>query len=108
MSIEREYKEVITPISKQQIKLKAWITGREKREIQNVLFSSSAITGENLNKAKEKAIELIIVSIDGSTEKIVDTVLDLRLEDYEFLLDEIDIVSEGTIDKKKLKNSISN
>ena len=126
---ERETKTIITPISNQEVIIKTWLTGRERRAIRSVYLdtlevkgeedivansseesekkvgATYAITGELLNKAQDKQIETIIISIDGITEGLVDIVLDMRDEDMDSIMEEISkIVSSGDLseeDKKK-------
>jgi len=112
--MNRETIKVITPIGKQEIELKAWLTGREKREITNLFLEKAQIgeTGlsgikidsEIINRAQDKAFETVVVSIDGKTEGILEKILDMRSEDFEFLVNEVNKITGGKGDddvKKK-------
>lgn len=114
--MEREYKEIITPVSQQKIQLKAWLTGREKRAINSVLlsdmvFSTTAeneksdykLTAKSLESMQDKKIETIIVSINGDTKDILNEVLEMRAEDFDFILDEINKITEDLSDSDKKK-----
>lgn len=93
--MERETKELKTP-NGHKVVYKAWLTGREKREIQNVFLqdmevevgkeASQKINAGLANKAQDKTIEMMIVSVDGEKEKVLDKVLDLRSEDFEAII----------------------
>ena len=109
--MEREYTEIVLPVSKAIVKLKTWLTGRERREIRNVMAKnlhysysgettadgseikpSYEVTGEQLSEAQDTAIKTIVVEINGivdNKEAILDSVLDLHEKDYSFLVEEI-------------------
>ena len=118
---ERETKEIVTPIGAIKVVLKSWLTGRESREIRSVLLDNvdfSAvpkdanqesdlvpdykIKGSVLEEAQDKAFETVIVSVDGKTEKVADIVLDMRDEDFDFVVKEIDKIT-GSIDEETKK-----
>ena len=116
--MERETKDITTPIGQQKVILKAWLTGRERRDIRSVIleevkFEQNAdgsdvtpgynISGSVLNKAQDKAFESVVVSVDGNTEKIVDTILDMRDEDFDFIVKEIDKITGGIDEEGKKK-----
>lgn len=116
--MERETKEVTTPIGQQKVVLKEWLTGRERRDIRSVLLeevnfeqntdSSEAkpaykIHGSVLNKAQDKAFESVVVSVDGNAENIVNIILDMRDEDFDFIQKEIDKITGGIDEEDKKK-----
>ncbi len=101
----RETKTIKTPIDKHDVVLKAWITGREKRELRNVFLSKMGLGGKGEMKenpaditdaAENKAIETIVISVNGKTEKIIDAILDMKGPDYEFVIKEINGISKET------------
>lgn len=86
---------------------KSYATGREAREIESKYLSSVQVDlgGEgkpNLSKfdtsavfeAEKAAIGLLVVSIDGKTDNIVETALDLRQEDYEQIVAAINEITK--------------
>jgi hypothetical protein len=105
--MERQYKEVVTPQGKHKVSLKSWLTGREKREIQSVYlqdmdFTASQnakdgkgevkdykISGGKFYEAQNKTLEIVIASVNGSKEKILDQVLDMHSVDFDFIINEI-------------------
>jgi len=103
MQTERETKEVTL---KSGIKMvyRTWLTGREANELQAVYLKGAKLSVVNGQpqiddfdpaievEAKKKLIELLVVSLDGKTDNLVDTVLDLKSSDYDelvALLDEL-------------------
>lgn len=114
--MEREYKEITLPVSNKVVKLKTWLTAREQRELRSVFLDNVSFapsdekSGENLkpefkmngsllDKAQDKAFEIIIESVDGKSDKVLDTVLDLRVEDYDFLVAEINKISNPSTEE---------
>ncbi|KAA0004647.1 MAG: hypothetical protein FE038_02080 [Thermoplasmata archaeon] len=106
--MERETHTITTPVGKQKIELLSWITGKEKRELRNVFLKrmnfkmsgaeaqTDQIDGSVIEEAENKAIEIVVVSIDGSKEKILEKVLSMRDKDYDFVITEINKVTGGT------------
>jgi len=95
---EIETETIETPIGKHKVQLKSWITGRDRRELRSVYLEEAefgvserepqikGLTGKIVEKAEDKAIEVVVVSVDGSRENVVKRVLDMRDEDYEFVM----------------------
>lgn len=100
-------KQLETPIGKQKVEIKEWITGRDREYIDGSFLSGidarPAVHGKNMdmriekmdlekltNAAAHRAIEKFVVSVDGVKEKVVDLVLDMHEEDYAFVLAAID------------------
>jgi hypothetical protein len=83
---ERTTKEVATP-GGHTVVLKEYVTARE---MMPILKSASATStpAENIDKAL-KMIEVAVVSVDGATENVIETVQDLPLADYMFLTKEV-------------------
>ena len=90
----RETKKVITPIDKHEVILKSFLTGREKREFTNNPDEGFEMIG----------IRVAIISVDGKTDKITDTILDMHGKDYDFVLNEMaEIINDSSflVEKKK-------
>lgn len=111
--MERETKEITTPIENHKVVIYTYLTGREKRELTNIFLSSAKFSLENnqglkadnfdatvANKAKDKAINLLVLSVDDNKENILDKLLDMRSEDYDFVSQEIDKLTNPTSKKK--------
>ena len=111
--MERETKKVKLPKSQSEVEIKTYLTGREAREISGVYLKEAevginletgkpemkSINAELANEAQNKAIEILVVSLAGKNEKLLDSILDLRQEDFDFLIGELDSIQNT--DKKK-------
>ena len=102
--MEREFITIVTPIGKQEVKFKAWLTGRERRAISEAFMEGTefvagettpkrVFSGETINKMRDAAIQAIVVSIDGNTENTLDKILDMRDTDYDFIVDEVNKIN---------------
>ena len=101
-----ETKTVETPIGKHKVELKCQLTGRDRRAIQSVYYEEldigvsqqnpevKGIKGSIINKAQDKLFEVIVLSIDGKKEKIIDTILDMVDVDFDFIVSEINKITE--------------
>lgn len=106
--MERETKTIKTPKGGQEIVLKAWVTGGEKRTIQNVLINDATVSNQNVqingnkfNLYQDKAIEIVVISIAGVKENITKSWLEMRSEDSSFLWKAVEEVIADEEDKKK-------
>ena len=103
-----ETKKIETPLGKNKIELKEYITGRDLRKIRAVFAkdlefglsdgkteTNKIKAGELTVEAENIAIDTVIISIDGERENLVDKVLDMQSEDYEFVIKEINKVTQG-------------
>ncbi len=102
---ERETKIVKTPVKAHEVVLKSWINGREKRALRDIFLQNIKVStkgtaeaeannsAEVVNRAENKAIEIVVVSINNKTDKILDTILDMCGKDYDFVIDEINKVT---------------
>jgi hypothetical protein len=106
---------IITPVSGETIALKSWITGREQQAINAAMFEgvkvkptasggveTSSISLADAQKMDVSSIENIVVSINGNTENVKDAVLDMHIQDYNFILD---AVRESAGGKKKSQDT---
>lgn len=86
-----------------EVVLYEYATGREYREIQNKVYESMEVdmgsTGKpkikNMDMTKQqestdRAIELLVVSVDNDESGVLDKVLDLPQEDYQEVEEKID------------------
>lgn len=105
--MERATKEI--KVGEHTIKVKTYCTGGEFNQIQSVYLRSAKInvigstpqvagfTAEVELEATKKAVELLVVSIDGSTDDVIQKVEDLPYQEYAEIVDEINTL----IGKKK-------
>lgn len=96
--------KITTPIGSEEIEIKSWITGRDAEYIDELMYEAMAVKADMTGKAdignidlkkmigetNHRKIETFVVSIAGSSENILNTVLDMHEEDTRFILDAID------------------
>lgn len=121
--MERETKTFTTPISKQSVVVKTYLTGREKRALTNVFLQGglsfnadtknvSGIDFKLVDQEQDLTLRTVIVSIDGKKDgeavegsapfSVVDAVLDMRAEDMEAVVKEINAVKgDASFEEKK-------
>lgn len=75
-----------------------YVTGNEARIIKSVSDAGQGST-EAMEKAQDRAVEIAVLSLDGSSENIVERVGELPLADY---AEVIAAVTELLNPKKKL------
>lgn len=122
--MERQYKTIKTPKGNNEVRLKSWLTGREKREIQSVYlqdvdFNANAkdkqdalkdykIAGGKFYEAQDKTIQIIVDSIDGTQDKILDRILSMHATDFDFVIGEINKITAGEEEASDLKGQKKN
>lgn len=106
--------KTITTTGGHKVVIKDFITGREKREITNIYLRDmemkqkggeselSGLKGTVASEAEDKAIELIVVSVNDSEKKVLEKVLNLPSEDYDEVVEAINEVTEP---RKKSQSS---
>jgi hypothetical protein len=113
---DRETFEIVTPIKGHVVVLRSWITGRESQKIDGAMFKGVGTTQDGkrltpklsesmLSDQENASIEVVVVSVDGKENDIVNTVLNMRAKDYSFVVSEVQKVVEGEIDEKKENSS---
>ena len=97
--MEREIKKLLTPSGKEYA-VKTYLTARERNELRSVFLKNVSmdalggtpkmadLTGELLERAEAKTIELVVVSYDESSENILNRLLDGSPEDYDAVVAE--------------------
>lgn len=128
--MERETKKITTPISKQVVEFKTYITGREMRSISNSFIGGNltfnvtdkdikGLNPEMMDKKQDLTIGLIVMSVDGHkngdevevtkadgtvskyTFSVVDAVLDMQVDDYNAVMDVVSAIESGNDPEKK-------
>lgn len=113
---DRETFEIVTPVKGHVVVLRSWITGRESQKIDGAMFKGVGTTQDGkrltpklsesmLSDQENASIEVVVVSVDGKENDIVNTVLNMRAKDYSFVVSEVQKVVEGEIDEKKENSS---
>lgn len=96
--------KITTPIGSQEVEIKSWITGREAEYIDELMYEAIAVKADMAGKAdignidlkkiisetNHRKIETFVVSVAGSTENILNSVLDMHEDDTKFIIDSID------------------
>lgn len=110
--MERETKEISTP-SGAKVVVKTYLTGREANAVKEVMYklmkldissgeaAAKEITGEFMLNQEYKLLETLIVSIGGSKEGIMENLLDMRNEDYQAVITEVNKIYQGNLAQAK-------
>lgn len=110
----RETKKLTTPGGKELV-LKTYITGRDNRDLQAVFLnkvslkqtpegqSMEGLKGSAAAEAEDLAVQLIVVSFDGSSDDLVNRILDLPNTETDFIKKAINEVTNPKDDKDKKK-----
>ena len=112
--MDREIKTIKTPIDGHEVAIKTYLTGREKRALTSVFLKGGlsfdisgeikGLQGSIYEEAENLLFQTIVVSIDGKAEDIVNTILNMRAEDYQFIVNEVNKVSkDATFEEKKTR-----
>jgi len=110
--MERDTQTITTPKCNTKIVIKKWLTGRERKLINEVMFKEMEINmnaneadklGEKIQQSKfngkvlgdiqDATIQAYVVSIDGKAENILDGILDLPEEDYNYVNEQIALIA---------------
>lgn len=116
---DRETFEIVTPVKGHKVVLRAWITGRESQKIDGAMFKGVGTTGDGkrlqpklsesmLADQENASIDIVVVSVDGKNNDLVNTILNMRKADYEHVLKEVQRVVDGDVPEKKEKSSETN
>lgn len=106
--------KVIDLPSGKQAELKSYITAREYTALRDEMYKDvrmdadptgemhvKDLTGESIIKMERKAIEMVLVSYDGSTENCMERLLDGTPADYNFVVKEANEVTKGNFNQAK-------
>jgi hypothetical protein len=84
-----------------EFSIRDYVTGNEARQIKGVSDQGGG-TAEATEKAQDRAVEIAVISLDGSTENIVERLGNLPLADYAEI---VGAVTELLNPKKNLRDS---
>ena len=119
MSEDRDTHQIVTPRG-HTLELRSWINGREKQRIDGAMFGSFATEvdkdgnpqpkmSDTMQAAQENAAILaIVVTVDNSENDVLNKVLDMRVDDFEFVTKHLDKIVKGDFDEKKEQTSSGN
>lgn len=113
-------KTIETPVDKHKVEIKSWLSEKDYREIEKASIPPEMelkTNSENLDSSirefvlkgkdvveimhKDNDAKIIVgvISINGSSENILERVLEMKKKDYDFIVEEIEKIIES--DKKK-------
>ena len=108
--MERETKLLKTPTGKGVV-IKTYLTARERNELRRTLLHDAKIdittnqikdlAAESLEAAEKKYIELAVVEYDGSTENILERILEAPARDYDYIIQEIQKMTDEDFTQAK-------
>lgn len=113
---DRETFEIVTPVKGHVVVLRSWITGRESQKIDGAMFKGVSTTQDGkkltpklsesmLSDQENASIEVVVVSVDGKENDVVNAVLNMRAKDYSFVTTEVQKVVDGDVPEKKENSS---
>jgi hypothetical protein len=113
---DRETFEVVTPVKGHVVVLRSWITGRESQKIDGAMFKGVSTTQDGkrltpklsesmLSDQENASIEVVVVSVDGKENDVVNAVLNMRAKDYSFVTSEVAKIVDGDVPEKKETSS---
>ncbi|MBI2025415.1 hypothetical protein HYT04_01345 [Candidatus Kaiserbacteria bacterium] len=110
--MERETIKTKTPSGK-ELELKAWLTARERNELRRVFLEGVSIdpnrkdanlkdlSGDVLEKAEHKYVEIVVAKYDGSNERVLERLLDASPAEYDFAVAEAGKIDKGNFTQAK-------
>ena len=96
--------EIITPKDKIKVEIKDYITGEEYEQIEDSLIDAQerkVSAKVRIRDAMNKTIELIVISIDGNQDDKINKIKKMKLSDYNFVLDKVNLIKNGLSEEKK-------
>jgi len=104
-----ETRKLKTP-GNHDVEIKEFFSKKDQRQIMAVMNdveitmneegkASPKMKFEKASEMEDKTIEVMVVSVDGKKENVLENVLNLDIKDYDFILKEINEVQTGI--KKK-------
>ena len=106
--MDRENREVVTPVKAHKVVLTTYLTGREFEYVQAPLLQAMTVKAggigqdvqmgnidiSKIQESTHRLIEKVVVSVDGNSDKVLDLILDMHQEDYQFVLDAVNELSK--------------
>jgi len=98
---KRETISFETPISHAKVIIKAWLTGREKRAINAVLFRGEEygqgelnnielkVKGEKITEMQDELLKAYLISVNDDITNPFDVILDMIDKDYNFVMSKV-------------------
>lgn len=96
------------------VELKSFITGGEARQLQTTVMETLKMKVDDggkpvvdgfdpliTGKIQDQSIKLIVVSLNGKTEKVLENILDLPNAEFNEIVAEVDKIAQGLSEEKK-------
>jgi len=96
-------------IGEHEVEVKEYITAGEKRRLRDVLLKGAELdfsggepkiinfSSNAISEFEDVLIETLVVSVDGSKEKIKERVLEFKAEEFDELMKHLDEISRDVI-----------
>lgn len=111
--MERKTIKFKTPVDKHEVEIYEYLTGGESEQIQEVMsdnlemdFSGTVggkIGGKSVLKARDKTLEIMLVSVNGEKKELVKKVKDFRESDYRFVVEKVNEINKPEVTGEKKK-----
>lgn len=113
--MERETTSFKTP-GGHEVVLKTYLTAREANQLKQVLYKSINMSMTDIASGKteikdipatalleqeREALKTVIVSLDGNQENVVERLLDLRSDEYDAVIAEVNKVTKSNFQTAK-------
>lgn len=101
IEIPAETKKITTPAG-YTAEIKGYLSGRDQREFRKTLVSMDDLSkAQNLENVENTIITTCVISLDDSTENVLERCLDLPSQDYQFILDSAQETIQSLTKKKE-------
>ena len=100
---------ITTKVSKKKVVLKDWITGADDERIQAHYYegaTTNPTTGQisykagTMQEADHEAISIVVLSVDGNSEDIVNQVLELPVTDTKQIVAEVKKITNPLVENE--------
>ena len=89
--VERQTIKIELPITKKEVIIKEWLTGREYEETQKPFYDSylKGDEGIDIQMMTHKMLESYVISVGGIAKDVLEILMDLPYEDYNFVIQKL-------------------
>ena len=114
MDIPADTKQIVTPSGKHTILVRSYLTGKDRRDHRRLIWRLAEEEKndkvEALEESENALIAAIVIDVDGSKENMLERILQMESQDYDFVINltvkitkrtAIDATEDDDEDKKK-------
>jgi len=107
MEIPADNDILTTPSGKHTVTFRKSLTGKDKRDYRRTLIAltDKSGTGEALDAAENALITMTVSAIDDTNDQIIDRLEAFGIEDYDWVLEQVNEIAQGLDGKKKAPSS---